>query len=270
MRVQDLTDSGAIDSADLLRLLADGVPPAPRSEDLLSLADLAHFLAMMVDPLAELSEQVAGRKLCNALAGHGVWAGRAPASVTVWRRFNSGPQALSREPTYLDGTRYPSDFERAFACYGLPLLHGRTLADIPEAEASGQPNPRYLSVVRADAMKAFGIRPAAAPAHVPLHLVAITAPTGPNRAARIAAAAAAIQQPDRNDKGQVSWSSPSTCRRFVQACEALSNAGSKTDEALQLIAEKWRCGKGASLRKRITSCKAKLTDHEVERQSAAG
>jgi hypothetical protein len=156
MRVQDLTDFGAIDSADLLQLLADGVPPGPRSEDLLSLADLAGFVRLMAWPLVELSEPRAGIKLCAALTGRDGWEGCAPASLTVWRRLHIGPQALSREPTYLDGDRYPSELERAFTWYPELLLWGRTLADIPEAEAYGHPNPRYLSVVRADAMKAFG------------------------------------------------------------------------------------------------------------------
>lgn len=166
MRVQDQTEPGAIDRAELMQMLAAAVPPGPCDHELMSLAELALRLALIASPVGDLSESKAGELVCAALSGKDGWKGRPPGDLTIWRRWTRGPQALSREPLFLDGTRYPSAFEAAFSCYCLPLICGRTLADIPEAERQGQPNPRFLAVVRVDALRAFGITETSAAPYV--------------------------------------------------------------------------------------------------------
>lgn len=85
-------------------------------------------------------------------------------------------------------------------------------------------------------------------------------------------AMASIQSPERNDRGQVSWTSTETCHRFLKAIQSLQGAGMKQDEALDEIAKAWSTEenslKGSSLKKRVTECKKDKKGHQGARNTA--
>ncbi|MEY4750388.1 MAG: hypothetical protein RIQ60_2602 [Pseudomonadota bacterium] len=105
---------------------------------------------------------------------------------------------------------------------------------------------------------------------VPLRLVHDDSRAEPTRGERIAAALESIKQPDRTPHGQVKWKSSTTARHFVAAYEALNAAGAKLPEALDLIAARWGCGAGSSLRKRLTECRKLLAGSRNGKKSATG
>lgn len=101
----------------------------------------------------------------------------------------------------------------------------------------------------------------------PLALVASGKATPQDREA---SALAMILEPDRTAKGQVSWTSKVTAENFLNGLAFLSAAGTKQAAALDLIAKKWRCGAGSSMRKRITACNALRGPQDRNNTQSAG
>ncbi|MEY8688950.1 MAG: hypothetical protein AB9M53_03605 [Leptothrix sp. (in: b-proteobacteria)] len=164
--MSDTNDPGASNRVDLRQMLTASAPPGPCDADLVSIAELARWFIAAAAPARDMTESQAGREVCAALWGTGTWKGKAPARLTVWHRTTSNTYELSREPTYIEGDRYQSPFEKAFGAYGLCLLGGWTLADLPQSLCEFQPTPRFLVVNRSDALKAFNLEPMEKPAQL--------------------------------------------------------------------------------------------------------
>lgn len=137
----------------------------PRDSELIRLHDLAALLAARAD----LSANDAERRLLAALLGgtHRVvpgdvasevdFAGLALARLAVYRCFTTGPQLLGCDAQEVDGQVFQSARARALQHVGLRLVMGEALKDIAAGYCDDEPAPRYLAVVLAEALAAFGL-----------------------------------------------------------------------------------------------------------------
>lgn len=108
---------------DVLAMLADEVPDAPRMRDLTSLQRLADLLPLAVWHRGDLTPARAGAGVVRALLGEGKYAGRAPSRLPLYVAESWGVRELGdqeREPLRRDVQAYHWDM--AFHRAGHPEL----------------------------------------------------------------------------------------------------------------------------------------------------
>lgn len=127
------------------------VPAGPRDHELMSL----HELAVYVMVYGNLDTFDAARGIVRALLGDGELKGLAPSLLPVYRRFMSGPVVL--DAIGVDGG--PAPRQTALGRLLVMLYRYPTIDDIPEGSTShDEVAGRFLAVVRADALRAFGLK----------------------------------------------------------------------------------------------------------------
>jgi len=167
----------ATETTSVRALLREAKAPGPRDADLIRLPDLAGLLACAEG----LTLYEAGRLLLDALAGREKWAGLAPAGLVLYRCTVSGPVPANADLIEFEEggqlCQFPSNRAAWLSEYRVPLVLEGDLAAVKPG-AYGVPAPRFVAVVRADALRAFGLDAPALPV-APLSLGAEAAPVVP-------------------------------------------------------------------------------------------
>jgi hypothetical protein len=167
----------ATETTSVRALLREAKAPGPRDADLIRLPDLAGLLACAEG----LTLYEAGRLLLDALAGREKWAGLAPAGLVLYRCTVSGPVPANADLIEFEEggqlCQFPSDRAAWLSEYRVPLALEGDLAAVKPG-AYGVPAPRFVAVVRDDALRAFGLDAPALPV-APLSLGAKAAPVVP-------------------------------------------------------------------------------------------
>ena len=147
---------------DVRRLMLQGIyKEGPDDGDLVSLPDLVLQVAEFYGMVGPVSMKKAAGLVLNGLLGRDDWAGKPPASLDLYHATTGG-NVLVRADALCGCDDAPACGHlspRLQALNRLPLqvIMGRDLADLGSGPSLDSPAPRYLALLRSEALRAFGV-----------------------------------------------------------------------------------------------------------------